>query len=685
MNALPVVALLGNPNVGKSTIFNSLTGLHQHTGNWQGKTLGQTKGICTQGKQSYTLLDLPGTYALNSAQGEEMLARDVLLQEDIDVVVVVCACHALERNLNLLLQTLMLCPRVVLCVNLMDEARAKGIRLDMVKLSALLQIPVVGTVGHKKSSLLPLLSAVEDCLSVPPRPLDIPCTEAIQNDLGALLPLVQEASQERLPALWLTLQLLDLDEHLLHSLQVVLGEAFWQYPQLQETISETKHKLARAGYSPLEELASAQNERASEIAEAVLKVHPKSDQLDRRLDRLLTGKRTAYPLMLALLAGVFWLTIAGANIPSGWIASALFAFQEQLTHWCGLLHVPAWVHGVLVLGVYRVLAWVVSVMLPPMAIFFPLFTLLEDVGYLPRLAYTLDHAFARCHACGKQALCMCMGFGCNAAGVVSCRIIDSPRERLLAILTNTFVPCNGRFPTLIALITIFFVGTQGGAFASLRAALLLTAVVLLGIAVTFFISFLLSHTLLKGTASTITLELPPYRKPQIGTVLVRSLLDRTLFVLGRAVLVAAPAGLVIYVLGNTQIGAVSTLTHITGFFAPFAQLLGLDGEILTAFLLGLPANEIVLPLILMMYLSEETILELDSLADMQALFLAHGWDEITALCVMLFSLLHFPCSTTLLSIRKETGSWYWTGVAFLLPTAVGVLACFAFASLARML
>lgn len=406
---------------------------------------------------------------------------------------------------------------------------------------------------------------------------------------------------------------------------------------------------------------------------------------DRRIDRILTSRWAGYPIMLLLLALVFWLTITGANIPSRLLADLLFRFQDTLTGLFLRLGAPDWLHGMLVLGAYRVLAWVVSVMLPPMAIFFPLFTLLEDSGYLPRIAYNLDKPFKKCSACGKQALTMCMGFGCNAAGIVGCRIIDSPRERLIAMITNNFVPCNGRFPMLIAMISIFFAGAAGGAFASLLSALMLTGFILLGIFATFAVSKLLSVTVLKGVPSSFTLELPPYRRPQIGRVIVRSIFDRTLFVLGRAAAVAAPAGLLLWLLANMTVGGQSLLAHCAGFLDPFARLLGLDGVILTAFLLGLPANEIVLPIIIMSYLSQGSILELESLTELYELLSANGWTWVTAVSVMLFSLMHWPCSTTLITIRRETGSLKWAAVSFLIPTLTGFLLCFLFANTARLL
>lgn len=454
-------------------------------------------------------------------------------------------------------------------------------------------------------------------------------------------------------------------------------------------VEEARADLERQGLGGgawCERVVSALVETAEAIgAASVTQLRSAAGRREQRLDRLLTSHATGIPLMLLLLAGVLWLTITGANYPSQLLSDGLFWVQDRLSDLFAYLNAPAWLHGALVLGVYRVLAWVVSVMLPPMAIFFPLFTLLEDFGYLPRVAFVLDHAFQRAKACGKQALTMCMGFGCNAAGVVGCRIIDSPRERLIAILTNNFVPCNGRFPTLIAIITMFFVGTSGGPGRGLLAALLLTGVILLGVFLTFGVSRLLSGTLLRGVPSSFTLELPPYRRPRIGQVVVRSVLDRTLFVLGRAAAVAAPAGLLIWLCANVQVGGDSILNWCTGFLDPFARLLGLDGVILMAFLLGFPANEIVIPIIIMAYLSTGSLLEFDSLDALRQLLVDHGWTWLTAVCTMLFSLMHWPCSTTCLTIGKETKSAKWTLLSIAIPTGIGMAVCFLVASAARLL
>lgn len=686
-----VIALAGNPNVGKSTVFNSLTGMRQHTGNWPGKTVGSAQGRCEHRGRGYVLVDLPGTYSLMAHSAEEEVARDFLCFGGADGAVVVCDATCLERNLNLVLQTLELEPRTVVCVNLMDEAAKKGIRVNLEQLSERLGLPVVGTCAGKGQGLAELLDAAENIMSAeqPPTPIQVQYPGPIETAVERLLPLIEERTAGKLPSRWTALRLLEGEPGLLAKLEETLGIRLTEDEKLSAALTETWVWLEKRGVSREnlgDRLAAGLVMTAEAVCTGVVTCTQEDyARRDRRLDRIFTSRATGIPVMLALLAGVFWLTIQGANYPSQLLSDGLFWLQDRLTDLFTYWNAPEWLHGALVLGVYRVLAWVVSVMLPPMAIFFPIFTLLEDFGYLPRVAFVLDHAFQKARACGKQALTMAMGFGCNAAGVVGCRIIDSPRERLIAMLTNSFVPCNGRFPTLIAIITMFFVGTGGGPGRALLSALLLTGVIVLGVLLTFQVSRLLSATVLKGVPSSFTLELPPYRRPRVGQVIVRSVLDRTLFVLGRAVMIAAPAGLLIWVLANVQVGGISILAHCTGFLDPLGRALGMDGVILAAFILGFPANEIVIPIMLMAYLATGSLTGYESLDALRTLLTDQGWTWLTAVCTMLFSLVHWPCSTTCMTMRKESGSWKWTLLGFALPTAIGMALCFLVAATARLL
>ena len=614
------VALMGNPNVGKSTIFNGLTRLRQHTGNWAGVTVSCAVGQFSYGGQDFSAVDLPGIYSFDTRSAEEELTKDFILNEDYDFLLVVCDATCLERGLYLLSQAAGLLehreeagpmPQAVLCVNLCDEAEKKGIRIDFKALERSLGIPVTPCCGRTAKGLLTLKKLLASLAA------SCPCACASCS----------------------------------------LGSPYRRLP---------------SAFSP-KDLA----------AQAVTYTKEHYRKREERLDRILTGPFTGTAVMVLLLLGIFWLTITGANYPSSMLWDLFFSLEPRLAEAALSIGLPQWFIDMAVFGVYRVVAWIVSVMLPPMAIFFPLFTLLEDLGYLPRAAFNMDGAFHKCSACGKQCLTMAMGLGCNAAGVVGCRIIDSPRERLIAILTNSLMPCNGRFPLLLTMIALL--GAGGGVWAglpmenpvlsSLLTALVLTLFILAAILATLGASFLLSRTLLKGVPSSFTLELPPYRRPQPGKGSVRSIFDRTLFVLGRAVAVAAPAGLVIWLLANLTVGGESLLMHIAGFLDPLGTLMGLDGIILMAFILGFPANEIVLPIILMAYLQSGVLAPMDDKTAILSLLSANGWTVKTAVCMAIFSLFHWPCSTTCLTIKKETGSLKWTAVSILLPTGIGVLLC----------
>ena len=684
-----VVALGGNPNVGKSTVFNGLTGLRQHTGNWPGKTVASAQGRYRYRGDGYIMVDIPGTYSLMANSAEEEIARDFICFGGTDVTVVVADATCLERNLILALQVMEITGKVVLCVNLMDEAKKKRIRIDLERLSCLMGIPVVGTSARSGKGLDALMATVKEVADGAPfpEPLRLTYPEPIEEAIAILEPSVAHQLQARLESRWVALRLLDKDASLLMSMRESLGCDLMEDRETAARCREAEEFLLREGVTPerFRDLVVSTIVAACErlAGETVTLDDARSFERDLRIDRILTSRRTGIPLMLLMLAVVFWLTIVGANGPSALLSSGLFALMEPLKTFFRWIQSPAWLTGLMVDGMYKTLAWVVSVMLPPMAIFFPLFTLLEDLGYLPRVAFNLDNGFRKACAHGKQSLTMCMGFGCNACGVIGCRIIDSPRERLIAILTNNFVPCNGRFPTLIAIIAMFF--AAAGALGTVTSTLMLTGVIVLGVVMTLLVSRLLSKTILKGVPSSFQLELPPYRRPQIGKVIVRSVLDRTVFVLGRAVTVAAPAGLIIWLMANIHLDGGSLLTACAGFLDPFARLMGLDGYILMAFLLGFPANEVVVPILIMSYTQSGSLTGLDSISELRALFISHGWTWLTALNAMLFSLMHWPCGTTLITIRRETQSAKWTLAAFLVPTAIGIVICMLVAGAVRLL
>lgn len=685
-----IVALAGNPNVGKSTVFNALTGMNQHTGNWPGKTVAKAIGYCNSKRYSYAMVDIPGTYSLMAHSVEEEVARNFICFGEPDLVVVVCDATCLERNMNLVLQTMELSSNVIICVNLMDEAKRKKIRIDLKKLSSILGVPVVGTNARDKKSLDKLIETMDYVVTnnINKSLLKIKYSNEVEDVISSIEPFVKSKINYKLNSRWLSLKILEDDKKLLDEINTYLDNKFLEYIELENCVKKAKEKLKEYNINQeklkdiIVETIVKEAERISK--EVVTFEHKKYNLLDRKIDRVLTSKITGYPIMIILLGIIFWITIYGANYVSQILGNVLFGIQDKLSELFISINAPDWLHGVLVLGCYRVLAWVVSVMLPPMAIFFPLFTLLEDVGYLPRIAYNLDNVFKKCQACGKQALTMCMGFGCNAAGIIGCRIIDSPRERLIAILTNNFVPCNGRFPGIIAILTMFFVGFSGGVKQSICAAVLLTGAVLLGVIITFISTKILSKTILKGVPSSFTLELPSYRKPQILKVLIRSFFDRTLFVLGRAVCVAIPSGILIWIMANVDINGFSVLTHCSNFLNPLGRFMGLDGVILISFILGFPANEIVIPIMIMTYMSQGTLIQLDNLVEIKQLFVENGWTWITAISTMLFSLMHWPCSTTLLTIKKETNSLKWSIVAVLVPTVLGFISCSLFANIARL-
>lgn len=680
------VALAGNPNVGKSTVFNALTGMHQHTGNWAGKTVALARGSCQSGGNVYELTDLPGTYSLLARSAEEAVTRDHLCFGDgeagpADAVLVVCDLTALSRNLTLLLQILEITPHVGVCLNFANEAGRRRLDVHAEALTAALGIPAVALSARARKETHALFGVMDQSARATARDTPVLTYPAyLEEAVAALLPYLTEGLPPRLPARFAALRLLEGEESWRDVLFSRMHLSHGRRAELEVALAALTEEFLREGRCVRDDIAQALRHTAERICRetvssreegAALSAH---SALDRRLDRVFTGRLLGFPIMFCLLLFLFWLTVSAANVPSRWLSSLLLGLEQPIAAALTRLGLPDPLCRMLTEGAWRVLAWVVSVMLPPMAIFFPLFTLLEDAGYLPRVAFNLDRCFRRCHACGKQAMTVCMGFGCNAAGVTGCRIIDSPRERLIAVLTNVFTPCNGRLPMMIAVITVFL-AAKGGSARSFLAALLLAAFILLGFGATFFCSWLLSRTLLRGVPSAFTLELPPYRRPQIGKVIVRSLFDRTLFVLGRAAAVAAPAGLLLWLCANLRLGGASLLQHGAELLDPLGRLMGLDGVILVAFLFGFPAAEIVIPIMLMIYGSLGAPISYESLDALRLLLVENGWTPLTAVCFLVFTLMHFPCSTTCLTIRKETGSWRWTAVAVVLPTLLGTGLC----------
>ena len=686
-----VVALAGNPNTGKSTVFNALTGLRQHTGNWPGKTVARAEGTLKQGSRRFKLVDLPGTYSLLSATEDEEIARDFILFGQPDCTVVVVDATCLERNLNLVLQILEITDRVVICLNLMDEAARKGITINHKRLATDLGVPVIPTVAKSGKGLDQLIRAVGKVISgsLKTNPHRIKGSANFRRAVSELLPLLQAIFPGLPNARWVAMRLLDGDIHVEEAVrtQELAGR------KGKKTARATGRLLARA-----EQLRKRlHNSFADEVvmtiyadaeviaARSVSRSNEEHSLLESRLDRILTSPVTGLPIMLVGLGIIFWITIIGANYPSQMIATVLFWIESQASALFESFGAPWWLTGFLWHGVYRGIAWVVSVMLPPMAIFFPLYTILEDLGFLPRVAFNMDRLFKAAGAHGKQALTMCMGFGCNAAGVIGCRIIHSPRERLIAILTNNFVPCNGRFPTLIMVALIFVTVLFPARFSSFIAAATVLVVVLVGVVATFLVSWVLSHTLLKGEPSAFILELPPFRRPKITQILYTSLIDRTIWVLWRAIIWAAPAGGLIWLLGNISISGSTLLGWMTGALSPVGEAMGLDGVILLAFFLAIPANEILVPTILMGYLNSGMLTDVTNLAELQALFVGqYGWTLPTAICLMLFVVFHNPCATAIHTIWKETGSKKWTAVAALMPLAIGFSITVLVAQIGRM-
>jgi ferrous iron transport protein B len=586
-----LVVLLGNPNVGKSTVFNRITGKHQHTGNWSGKTVDCVCETYLKNKE-IKIVDLPGIYSLSSANAEERCSRDFIINHKNALVIIIADGNCICKSLNLIEEASAVTRNIIVCINQYKSAKKSGIYIDLDKMKSLLKVPVITSEASEKNGIEEIEKAIE-------------INTSIINNIP------------------------------------------------------TTHKI---------------NINRDEFFNTVVK--EKENNIQRKLDKIFTSKVTGIPIMIVMLAIILYITIIGANYPSELLSNIFAMGGKYLDSFLKSVNIPLWLCSLITDGMYRTVTWVIAVMLPPMALFFPIFALLENFGYLPRVAFNLDNIFKKANCSGKQALCMCSAFGCNACGVTGCRIIENKNQRLNAIVTNNFVPCNGRFPTLIAIITIFMTSMFSSTVKSIYSALILTGFIVISIMISMVWSYVLSKTLLKNNDSELVMEMPKFKKPKILKTIYDSVKNRAVFVLLRALEVALPAGVLIWICANINIGENTILSHIVTFLDPVGKAFGLDGEILIGFILGFPANEIVIPIVLMAYSGSSVMVDYSSIEELGRLLITNGWTIKTAVCMITLVLMHYPCSTTCLTIYKETKSVLWTLFSIIMPTITGLLLCF---------
>ena len=614
--------LLGNPNVGKSTVFNALTGLKQHTGNWSGKTVDAAFGKYTYNNIEHKIIDLPGTHAVNSCfSEEEVTGTEIMLgskdsQESVcrSTTIIIGDGTSLERSIGLALDYLEKCGNnAIFCVNLCDIAKKKGIEINFEKLQKTLGIPVIGISAKKKSDINSLKTLIDDFML---NPKNIKIKSGLDGDA---VNFKNDCSSS------------------------ISGRMQTAKKIMNECVKYTKD----------------QNEKNFEY----------------KFDKILTSKRYGIPIMILCLGFILWLTICGANYPSDLLAKLFGFLKPYVEGFFVYLHFPQFLIGILCDGVYETVTWIIAVMLPPMAIFFPLFTLLEDFGFLPRIAFNLDKCYARTNMSGKQCLTQCMGLGCNCVGVVGARIMPNETQRTVAILTNSLMPCNGRFALLIAMSTIFIGGSMAVQVSGVIPMLCVLFLICLSVVVTWCVSYCRTKTIYKNDNEIFALELPEYRKPEIAKTLIISLVNRTAKIVGRALLVSAPTGALVWLMANIQIDGITLLSYASNALDPFGRFLGVDGFIILAFILSLPANEITLPILVMGYLATGSMTEISDMETLKNILTANGWTIVTAINMMLLTLYHSPCITTLLTIYSETKSLKTVALSIVIPCVVGILLC----------
>lgn len=644
------ILLVGNPNVGKSSIFNILTHSHEHTGNWTGKTVKLAKKNIIN--TNYTLIDLPGIYSLSSLSDEEIVAKDTLLFEQYEKIIYVMDSSNIEKNLHLLLQILEINKNIILCLNMIDELDKKGLEVDDKKLSEILCIKVIKCSASKKTGIKELIESLdEDSISN--------YNYVYEYDIEKNISDIFEYLTHQFKSRFIALKLLEKDKTLVNSVKTKYKVDIINKDIQNYLMNVNSEKIS-------DSVSSMLNDISKSIFKEVVKASKEKEI--GNIDKIFSKRIYALPIMFIIMFGIFLITIVLANYPSDLLSLIFTKFETVLIDFVEYLNIPSYIYEPLVYGVYRVVSFIVSVMFPPLVIFFFLFTYAEESGILPRLAFNFDKVF-KCSGChGKQALTICSGFGCNACAVIGSRIIDSKRDKLIAILTNSFIPCNGRFPMIIALITMFFTSSNN----KLQVSLFLTLFVILSILISLLLSFILSKTILKGYNGFFILELPDYKKVKIKKILKNSLIYKSLSILKKAVLVAVPCGIIIYLMTNTAIGEISLFKIVSDALNPFGKLLGLDGVILLSFFLALPANEIVLPIIIMGYLGDKNVPMISNYLSIKEILINNGWTYMTALSTILFSIMHFPCGTTLATIKSEVGT-KWMIYSFFIPLITGIL------------